>query len=147
MEAFADHEHYEVSNFARPGFRSVHNQIYWRNEPYAGFGPGAVSYIHGVRARNVSRIADYLARPGDKEGSERLSPHDERVETLIQHFRMRAGIARDPYQARFGTTLEADFGPALHGLVQRGLLSVTGGSYCPTQLGYELNNEIGLALV
>jgi oxygen-independent coproporphyrinogen-3 oxidase len=141
------YDHYEVSNFARPGFESSHNLIYWRNEDYAGFGPGAVGYLNGVRVRNMSRIAAYLARPGEKEESIRLSEREKKVETLIQHFRTRAGIRRDAYRSRFGTGIDDDFGAAIGALVQRGLLEDTGDRALPTRLGYELNNEIGLALV
>lgn len=147
VEALEDYDHYEVSNFAMPGFQSAHNQIYWRNESYAGFGAGAVSYVGGIRARNVSRITEYLRRPGEKEESERLSPRDERVETLIQHLRTRAGIGSDYYERRFGTSIQNDFGDALRRLAKRGLLVNGGESYYPTRHGFELNNEIGLELV
>lgn len=143
----AGYGHYEVSNFARPGFESAHNLLYWHNRPYAGFGPGAVGYVNGVRVRNISRIANYLERPGEKEESLTLSPRETRVETLIQYFRTRIGITREEYRTRFGTGIDADFGTALSGLVHRGLIADTGDRLSPTRLGYELNNEIGLALV
>lgn len=143
----AGYAHYEVSNFAKPGFESAHNLIYWRNEEYAGFGPGAVGYFGGVRMRNIPRIAAYLERPGDKEESLRLTDRETKVETLIQHFRTRAGISRTAYRRRFDTELDTDFGDALRGLVARGLLTDTGDRVAPTRTGYELNNEIGLALV
>src|ERR1700730_8652652 len=47
LAATAGYEHYEVSNYARPGHRSAHNQIYWRAEEYLGFGPGACGYLVG----------------------------------------------------------------------------------------------------
>ncbi len=143
----AGYAHYEVSNFAKPGFESAHNLIYWRNETYAGFGPGAVGYIGGVRMRNVPRIAAYLDRPGEKEESLRLTDRETKVETLIQHFRTRAGISRAAYRDRFGTDLDAEFGDEIQGLVARGLLADSGHVVAPTRTGYELNNEIGLALV
>ena len=60
----AGYEHYEVSNFGRPGLRSRHNQAYWRGVPYVGLGPGAHSYVHPVRYWNVrdwKQYADQLA--------------------------------------------------------------------------------------
>ena len=58
----AGYEHYEVSNFARPGFRSRHNQVYWRNEEYLGVGPGAVSYLGGRRYKRERLPARYVRR-------------------------------------------------------------------------------------
>ncbi len=143
----AGYTHYEVSNFARPGFESAHNLIYWHNEEYAAFGPGAVSYLGGVRARNLSNISAYLTQPGAKEETLILLPREVKVETLIQHFRTRAGITRAAYRARFGCAIEDDFGDTMHTLAARGLIADDGERLSPTQLGYELNNEIGLALV
>ncbi|HOM72334.1 MAG TPA: radical SAM family heme chaperone HemW, partial [Armatimonadota bacterium] len=58
----AGYEHYEVSNFAKPGYRSRHNQVYWRNEPYFGFGAGASGYIGGTRYTNISSPDFYIER-------------------------------------------------------------------------------------
>lgn len=143
----AGYAHYEVSNFAKSDYESAHNLIYWHNEDYAAFGPGAVSYLGGVRARNLSNAAAYLAQPGAKEESLALSPRETKVETLIQHFRTRAGIARETYRARFGSEIETDFGDTLRGLLAQGLIADDGARLSPTRRGYELNNEIGLALV
>ena len=61
----AGYEHYEISNFARPGFRSLHNSSYWKGLPYLGLGPGASSY-DGKRTRrtNPSDLKAYLHRFG-----------------------------------------------------------------------------------
>jgi len=55
-------EHYEVSNFSKPGFECVHNLNYWDNDPYTGLGPTAVSYIGGVRSENVPDAEEYIDR-------------------------------------------------------------------------------------
>jgi oxygen-independent coproporphyrinogen-3 oxidase len=125
----------------------VHNLVYWHNEEYAGFGPGAVSFLGGVRYRNTSRIAAYLERPGEREEALRLSDRETKVETLIQHFRTRAGISRAAYRERFSSEMDEDFNGALAALVERGLLADDGDRLHPALAGYELNNEIGLALV
>eukprot|EP00741_Cyanophora_paradoxa_P016596 tig00020930_g16026.t1 len=53
-------EHYEVSNYARPGFQSLHNRVYWENRPYWGFGLGAASYARGVRYTRPAAMDEYL---------------------------------------------------------------------------------------
>ncbi|MFO7973870.1 MAG: radical SAM family heme chaperone HemW [Candidatus Hydrogenedentota bacterium] len=146
-EVLRDYERYEVSNFARPGYVCRHNLYYWRNLEYAGFGPGAYSFIAGIRSMNEISPDAYMKGPGMKADVEPLSEHDVRVETLIQHFRLREGLTRGAYLARFGSPLEEDFGPVLKGLVARGLLEECNERLRPTDLGFELNNEIGLALV
>ncbi len=140
-------ERYEISNFARPGFECRHNLRYWQNLEYAGFGPGAYSFLDDVRARNEVETNTYLEHPGRKVESIALSDAEIRLETLIQHFRLKTGLAEETYAQRFGRSLRDDFGDTLDGLVERGLLEHAGGAYHPTALGFELNNEIGLALV
>ena len=54
--------HYEVSNFAKPGFECAHNLNYWDNNPYIGLGPSAVSYIEGGRSENVAGVEEYIDR-------------------------------------------------------------------------------------
>lgn len=145
--ALAGYEHYEVSNFAKAGHESAHNLLYWHNREYAGFGTGAYSFVNGVRARNHAGLEDYLRAPGEKEESLELSEREVKVETLIQHFRLRQGLRRADYAARFGAPPEADFGPALAAMQARGLLMSEGDHLRPTAEGFYLNNEIGLALV
>ncbi|MBX7257685.1 MAG: radical SAM family heme chaperone HemW [Candidatus Hydrogenedentes bacterium] len=142
-----EYERYEVSNLARPGFQCALNLRYWHNEEYAGFGPAAYSYLSGVRSRNCVKTDEYIAAPGSKQESIRLSEREVRVETLIQHFRLKRGLEKAYYEARFGASLDSDFGPVLQGLVARGLLLEAEGFIRPTPKGFELNNEIGLALV
>jgi oxygen-independent coproporphyrinogen-3 oxidase len=141
------HVHYEISNFARPGYEARHNLIYWRNEEYAGFGTGAYSFLRGVRARNLVGAEAYLAQPGGKSEALRLSDREIRVETVIQHLRLKAGLPKASYRQRFGANVEDDFGLALRTLIERGLIAEDAEALRPTSLGFQLNNEIGLALI
>ncbi len=139
--------HYEISNFTQPGYACAHNLIYWHNGEYAGFGPGAYAFIGGARMRNAPDIEAYLAQPGAKAESLALTPKEIQVETLIQHFRLAAGISKADFSKRFGALPEQEFGAKLDVLCQRGLLIEDGDYMKPTRKGFELNNEIGLALV
>lgn len=147
VELLADFARYEVSNFARPGCESVHNLHYWRNDEYAGFGPGAYSFLDTVRARNHPNPVEYVKAPGEKSESLRLSDEEIRIETVIQHLRLAQGILRSEYCARFERSIDEDFGAVLGELRQRDLIVDDGERLRPTPLGFVLNNEIGLALV
>ena len=140
-------DHYEISNFALPDRQCRHNLVYWHNEEYAGFGTGAYSFLNGVRARNCVSTATYMDNPCRKEESLRLTDAEIRLETVIQHLRLKSGLERAYYANRFGRTLDGDFGMALVRLADRGLVEDNGLTVRPTAQGFYLNNEIGLELV
>ena len=77
----AGYEHYEISNFAKPGFRSRHNSSYWQGIPYFGFGPGAHSYDGYTRYWNISNNAHFI----DSILSNNIIPFEKEDLTEIQH--------------------------------------------------------------
>jgi oxygen-independent coproporphyrinogen-3 oxidase len=90
-------EHYEISNYARPGCESLHNCGYWSGNDYVGLGPGAVSTIDRVRSRNIADTPAYMAaaRHGRNTVAERESLTDEqwRCERIALELRTRSGVA------------------------------------------------------
>ena len=60
----AGYEHYEISNFARPGYRSRHNSLYWDMSDYIGVGLGASGFVNGCRYKNITDIEDYISSFG-----------------------------------------------------------------------------------
>lgn len=92
----AGYEHYEVSNFARPGHASVHNWHYWDGSEYLGLGPSAHSYLAGERIWNVYRWDRYRkaaeARESVREGRERPGPTELRLERIWLGLRTRSGV-------------------------------------------------------
>ncbi len=140
-------DRYEVSNFARRGEECTHNLIYWRNESYAGFGTGAYSFVDGVRARNALTTAAYLPAPGVKTESESLSILETKVETIIQHLRLRDGMTFAYYQERFASDVRQEFADELDALRKNELIMTDTDGIRPSEKGFDLNNEIGLVLV
>ena len=105
----AGFEHYEVSNFARPGCRSRHNQVYWRGEPYLAFGPGASRYVDGTRQTNHRSTFTYIRRMESQRHAiaeqETLSDEGRTREALVLGLRMRAGIEISDFERRFACSL------------------------------------------
>lgn len=95
--AAAGFEHYEVSNFGRPGHWSRHNQSYWQGVPYAGIGPGAHEFDGTIRRWNVSAYADWQRRAAEGEdpsgGAETLTPANRIAESVYLGLRSVAGLA------------------------------------------------------
>ena len=99
-------EHYEVSNYALPGCRCAHNVNYWRNEPYLGIGPSGVSYLNGVRRKNVSDWTRYTAMIREEgsavDESETLSNYHRAGETAWLALRLMAGIDVERFRIQTG---------------------------------------------
>lgn len=87
-------EHYEISNFCRPGFFSRHNKSYWLGLPYLGFGPGAHSYDgQRVRRWNYADLKDYVRDAGNPRfESETLSDDELYNEYVMTRLRLREGV-------------------------------------------------------
>ncbi|OWK43930.1 radical SAM family enzyme [Fimbriiglobus ruber] len=135
----AGFEHYEISNFARPGRRSVHNQRYWANEAYYGSGVGAARYVRGHRELNVRDTKLYVRKVLSGEPptfqTECLGPRDRAFETVGTQLRRADGIARDRFLIQTGFDLDALLGDRMTGLIAHGLLDDTGTGVILTRRG------------
>jgi len=120
-------EHYEVSNFARRGFRCRHNERYWANEAYLGFGVGAARYVNGVRELNTRDTKLYVRKVLSGESptfqSERLGPRDRAFETIGTQLRRTEGISRARFREQTGFDVDELVGERLAALVGNGLLA------------------------
>jgi oxygen-independent coproporphyrinogen III oxidase len=135
----AGFEHYEISSFARPGRRCRHNQVYWANEAYFGFGMGAARYVRGRRELNTRDLRAYVRRALSGEPtafqSEELPPEERARETMALGLRRAEGIGRAAFRAQTGYELDAVAGDALPALVEQGLLEDDGARVCLTRRG------------
>ena len=95
--AAAGFEHYEVSNWARPGHRCRHNLLYWRNEPWWPLGPSASGHVEGIRWKNAPHLGDYLrVRPWPPITDVERLDEDGRVgEALMLGLRLMEGVTLD----------------------------------------------------
>jgi len=147
----AGFKHYEVSNFAKPGYRARHNLVYWRNEEYAGFGPGAVSYLAGRRWTNEKHPSRYIAavRSGHDLAidSEELAPVAALSETLIQGLRLMDGISLSELGSRFEVDAQEHFAPAIQKLTTAGLLERSNDTVRLTHRGLLFANDVAIELL
>ncbi|MSQ93013.1 MAG: radical SAM family heme chaperone HemW [Gemmataceae bacterium] len=132
-------EHYEISNFARPGYRCRHNQVYWANHAYHGFGVGAARYVEGVRELNTRDVRTYiqrlLAEKSPTFQSERLEPRERAIETIAVQLRRADGINRASFFAQTGFALDELVAPKIAELVAHELLLDDGNAIALTRRG------------
>lgn len=142
--------HYEISNFAKPGFESRHNSTYWRNEPYYGLGAGAHGYVNRQRHVNLKGITPYIQAADEK--LPRLETFevskDEAMEDLMMvGLRLLEGVPASRFSDQFpGETLEGKFGDVINKLLNDGLLEAQKTEndliYRLTDKGVLLGNEV-----
>jgi len=142
----AGFEHYEVSNFARPGCRSRHNQAYWSGEGYFAYGPGAARYIDGVRETNHRSTTTYLKRMLAGESPvaehEELTPEGRARELLVFGLRRMAGLSRKEFSERTGYDVETLIGESLRSFVDLGLLGDDGQRIRLTRKGLFISDAL-----
>jgi len=147
----AGYEHYEISNFCRPGFESRHNSKYWLGAPYYGFGNSAHSYDGQRRRWADERDAAKYGERIEKHESpivERteLSDEDARSESIFLGLRLMRGIDLANYRARFGRDLRDEYNGEMDRLSQAGLIEVDSEVLRLTSRGALLSNEVFAAL-
>lgn len=150
--AAAGYEQYEISNFARPGFASRHNQKYWDLSPYLGFGPGAHSDFGGVRYAWARSLADYcraIEDGGEPPLSEKaaISLRERAGEYVMLGLRTARGLDRRAFEDRYGLSF-APVERVLERLIPAGhVLPLPEGRWRLTPQGFLVSNQIiGLAL-
>lgn len=148
----AGYVHYEISNWRRPGRECRHNLIYWRNEPYFGFGPGAHSSSIRRRWWNVLQPADYIARIQGGQpveaGHEDIDEQVSQAETLIMGLRLlQEGVSFARFAGRHGQPMQQAFADALRRSQANGLLELTADRARLTQRGRFLSNQVFSLLV
>ncbi|HEL0745266.1 TPA: oxygen-independent coproporphyrinogen III oxidase [Streptococcus equi subsp. zooepidemicus] len=118
-------EHYEISNFTKPGFESRHNLMYWNNDEYFGCGAGASGYLNGIRYRNRVPIQHYLKAVADgnaRLSEEVLTKEEMMEEELFLGLRKKSGVSVSRFQEKFGLSFESRYGSVVRELQAQGLL-------------------------
>jgi oxygen-independent coproporphyrinogen III oxidase len=133
-------EHYEVSNFAKPGRRSRHNEAYWDHRPYVGFGCAANSYRHPLRWGNVKDLGRYAALLDadclPREFTEEIDGKKLSEELLFLGLRRADGIDKELFLKKCGRHLGDIAGASkIAGFIQQGLLVEDDYSLRPTERG------------
>ena len=142
----ADYGHYEISNFARPGFECWHNRKYWAGDEYLGLGVSAHSHRGGVRWNNMENVAVYTQwleqglLPVTR--AEALSPRERVEEMLMLGFRRAEGVAEAEIAERCGLSPEDVFGVEIEALCEQGLLIRDQGRLRVPQDKWLVSNEI-----
>ncbi|MBI3551676.1 MAG: radical SAM family heme chaperone HemW [Elusimicrobia bacterium] len=140
----AGYRHYEISNFAKPGFESKHNRIYWHDGEYVGLGCGAASFLDGVRSTSIDRLIPYCEAveagrlPTAQE--EWLSGRDKLGETAMLGLRLVDGF--EP-----GADIEREFFVEIGRLVERKLIRREGRRLKLTREGVFLANQAFMEFV
>jgi len=155
MLATAGYIHYELSNFAKPGFESRHNVNCWRRVPYIGFGLGAHSFDGYKRWSNTEDMGEYLKMHRSYEDmtlvgaacgcqqdctmQEHLSEKDHLAETMILGLRLTQGVPEAAVPSIYNEEVAT--------LIKKGLLTCKDGHVCLTPLGMDLANQVFAAFI
>lgn len=153
MDSFerAGYDMYEISNFAKPGHRSRHNQVYWRNEPYMAAGSGAHGYVNGLRYVNQKNVPEYIEttlrgeRPVTE--SETIPEQHRREDTMMLGLRLLEGVSFERFRARHGAEMLEVFAEPIRKYEGLGLLEVDAAGVRLTRKGLFLANEVFAAFL
>jgi oxygen-independent coproporphyrinogen-3 oxidase len=144
--AQAGFEQYELSNFARSGHRCVHNENYWNNGEYLGFGAGAASYRNGIRSASTRSIPEYMEAvsrgapiPGE---SECLEGERRAGEAIMLALRTAQGVRLDAFKERYGVDVLECYARIVGKYERAGLLERSDGAMRLTRRGRFLANDV-----
>ncbi len=138
------YRHYEVSNFAKEGYESIHNTTYWDNDEYYGFGLGAHGYINDARCENTKNFNKYLK--GEYRFNELLVSYQEEMENeLILGLRKMEGISISEFNKRFDKDIFKEF--TLDKAIEKGYLIVKDDRiFIPESKIYVMNEIINMIM-
>lgn len=137
------YEHYEISNYARKGFRCRHNCGYWRRRNYLGFGLGAASLYQNTRFQNTDSMERYLEMsPVYHTQEQRLGQREQMEENMFLGLRMADGVDLGEFERLYGISAEHIYENQIRESVEEGLLERRGGSLVLTKRGVDVSNYV-----
>lgn len=129
----AGYEHYEISNYAQPGYQCRHNRVYWENRPYYGFGMGAASYTNNQRFTRPRKtkeyyqwVEDFIAAKGVLDCPQ-TSPEEVLLETLMLGLRLKEGVSLLNLAQQFGEETPKKIWQCLQPYAEKGWVEVVDG--------------------
>lgn len=146
----AGYRHYEISNYAKEGFRSRHNLAYWDGKTYYGFGLGASSYVEGKRftnARILETYRDQILGPILPPVEEYIYRDEAKKEFFIFRLRKMEGFSEAEYKRLFGEDFPSDIKAVLRDFVCEGLLAQEADRYFYTELGMDFADRVARAFL
>ncbi|KXT73358.1 putative coproporphyrinogen III oxidase of BS HemN-type, oxygen-independent [Streptococcus sp. DD10] len=139
-------DHYEISNFSKPGYESRHNLMYWDNAEYYGFGAGASGYVDGIRYRNRGPIQHYLKAIREdghaRLNEEVLSKREMMEEEMFLGLRKKKGVSKLRFEEKYGISFEEIYGDVARELESQGLLISTHEQVRMTKKGLFLGDSV-----
>lgn len=142
-------EHYEIANYARPGYRAQHNSGYWRRDGYLGLGVAAHSFLregHGVRFSNPDTLEEYrrgvMAAQLTRVDEHQLTQDDAMAEYMFLALRLSEGVNLSTFEHEFGRSIESVYGSTPADLARLGLLIQNKSVLTMTRRGMLLSNQV-----
>lgn len=147
----AGFEHYEISNFARPGHRSRHNENYWANGEYVGLGVGAASYIEGRRSTHTRDLQVYVSAASERQPipgeSEQLTGLAQLGEATMLALRTREGVDVQAFRRKYGFDFLNQYASVIEELASVGVLRVDPTHVRLTDRGRFVANDVARAFI
>lgn len=134
-------EHYEISNFARDGRRSMHNQVYWHYDDFIGIGCGASGKSEHARYDNTRNLQTYFEQ-GPSPRKILLSREDEMFEMLMMSLRMKEGLSLAKFYERFSVDVRDYYTDALDKNIAKGWLVLEQGTLHASYAGMLVLNDV-----
>ena len=133
--------HYEISNYAKPGYESLHNLTYWRNERYYGVGLGASGYVDNIRYTNTKNLKKYLAHQF-VDIKEVVSKIDDINYQIMLNLRTNEGLDLSLFKTKYDIDLLVDKKSEIDELTNNKLLILIDNKLIPTYEGMMLLDTI-----
>ena len=144
----AGYERYEISNYAKPGYACLHNQVYWTGGEYLGLGLGAASYWKGARFSNTPDMEEYM----ENCSRARITENRKEIVTATQKSRMEEymflglrmirGVSIREFERRFGIPMNRVYGTVIRSYIGQGLLKIEQDRLMLTERGIDVSNSV-----
>ena len=136
------YHHYEISNFALPGFESKHNLSYWKNKHYYGFGMGASGYEESERYTNATTFKQYFENNSEKSMSYTLTTQEKLEEEIFLGLRCTEGINLEEINKKYDIDFDKKYGEIIKKYQQTGHIKRNKSNIYLTINGMLISNEI-----